>query len=160
MCERPYLTNGLFNCKSWLCQQMEIQLHILKLTSFKQTVQIHFNFITQNISNEYSACWGLQERGKQKLTVREERQDLFEKLFSWLSSPPPTAWKISHSDNKSMKSLMICKVYCICGLNFIPSLRLWLRSYTKYRCKAFLWIFIGKQENVLSDLGRNADLHL
>lgn len=82
------------------------------------------------------------KRDEIKNCVGEERQYFFEKLFSWLNSP--IARKISHFDNKSIKSLMIRKVNHLCGLNFIPSLRLWLRSYTKYLCNTFVWIFITK----------------
>lgn len=52
---------------------------------------------------------------------------------------------------------MICTVNHICGLNFIPRLGLWLRNDTKYLYKACEFLQ-GKQENVLSDLGRKADV--
>lgn len=77
------------------------------------------------------------KKRKQELW-RGEKQHLW-KAFLLLV---PIACKISHFDNRSTKSLMVCKANCICGLNFIPSLRLWLRSYTKYLGNIFLWIFV------------------
>lgn len=103
------------------------------------------NFLIQNIGNEYSTCWELREENKNQFCGGRKAISLSK---AFLDLTVLSAWKIRHFDNE------ICKVNHIGGLNFILNLRLWLRSYTKYLCKGFLWGFVGETRKRLSRSGQ------